>query len=102
LAGWSVGALGAFRVHLGLDSLPDVVAGFVGGLEEKAGLIGDVLEIAHECGAVFAGLEVFQKVGVLGGAVSAGCEEVRKLLLKVDAGEVGVRVGFAGRHFTVS
>ncbi len=54
---WVVDGVGLLGVHLGLDSLPDVVAGLMCGLEEKAGLICNVLEIADEGAAGFAGLE---------------------------------------------
>src|SRR5216683_1989039 len=95
------GCLRAFGIHLGLDSLPDVVAGLVSGLEEEAGLVCDVLEIAHEGGAVLAGLEVLSKIGILGDTVSAGREEVGELLLKLGAGQGGAGLGVVG-HFAVS
>ena len=97
---WVVDGVGLFGVHLGLNALPDVVAGLVGGLEEKAGLVCDVLEVADEGGAVFAGLEVLQKIGILRNAVSTSCEEVGKLLLKIGTGEFAN--GLVRRHFTVS
>jgi hypothetical protein len=92
--------VGLFCVYLGLDALPDVVAGLVCGLEKKAGLVGNVLQIADEGGAIFTGLEVFQEIGILGNSVSAGCEEVGELLLKIGAGNFAN--GLVRRHFTVS
>ena len=75
--GWRVvDGVGLFGVHLGLDSLPDVVAGLMCGLEEKAGLICNVLEIADEGAAGFAGLEMFHEVRIFRDAVSSGCEQV--------------------------
>jgi hypothetical protein len=80
--GVSVG-LGSVGVHAFLNSLPDVVAGFGGGLEQEAGLISDVLKIADEGGTVFAGLQVFDEIGIFRDAVAAGGEEVGELFLKV-------------------
>jgi hypothetical protein len=75
--------LSAFGVHLCLNFFPDVIAGLVGGLEEETSLVGDVLEIANQGGAVFAGLEVIEKCRVFRNTIAAGCEEVRKLFLKL-------------------
>ena len=87
-------------VHLGLNALPDVVAGLVRGLEEKAGLIGNVLEIANQSRAFFAGFQVFQKIWIFRHTVSTSCEEIGKLLLKIGAGEFAS--GLVRRHLTVS
>jgi hypothetical protein len=87
-------------VYLGLDALPDVIAGLVCGLEEKAGLVGDVLEIADEGGAGFAGLEVFPEIGIFRNTISAGSKEVGELFLKIGTGKYAS--GLVRRHFTVS
>jgi hypothetical protein len=94
------GTIVPFGVDFGLDSLPDVIAGIVSRLEQETGLICNVLEIAHESGAVFAGFEVLFEIGIFRNAVPVGCEEIRKLLLKIGTGKFASRL--VRRHFTVS
>jgi hypothetical protein len=81
--------LGAVRIDAFLNSFPDVVAGFVSGLQKETGLVGDVLEVTDEGRTVFAVFQVFDELGVFRDAVAAGGEEVGKLLLKLGAGEGG-------------
>ena len=97
---WVEDGVGLLGIHLGLDALPDVVAGLVRGLKEKAGLVCDVLEIADERGAGFAGLQMFLEIGIFRNAVSSGSEQVGKLLLKIGAGNF--TNGLVRRHITVS
>jgi len=89
----------AFGVYAFLNLLPDVVAWFESGLEQEAGLIGDVLEIPDEGRTVFAGLQVFDEIGIFGNAFAAGGKEIRELLLKIGAGDsAGCGIGFLRCH----
>jgi hypothetical protein len=89
----------AFGVHAFLNLLPDVVAWFEGGLEQEAGLIGDVLKVPDEGRTVFAGLQVLDQIGIFGNAVAAGGKEVGKLFLKFGTGDVvGLGIGILRCH----
>lgn len=78
----------ALGVYAFLNLLPDVVAWFEGGLQQEAGLIGDVLKVPDEGRTVFAGLQVLDQIGIFGEAVAAGGKEVGKLFLKFGTGDV--------------
>jgi hypothetical protein len=87
-------------IHFGLDALPDVVAGLMCRLKEKAGLVCDVLQVSYKGRTVFAGLEVISKFGIFRNAISTGCKELGELFLEIGAGKFAR--GLIRRHFTVS
>ena len=83
-------AVATFGFEFVLDAEPDAVAGlFLGGFEQLAGLVGDVLEIADQGGAVIAGVEVSLEDWIVRGAPVAGGEELRELVLELRTGDGG-------------
>src|SRR6185312_8061534 len=98
------GVVGAVGVETLLNSLPDVVAGLVCGLEQEAGLIGDVLQVPHQGRTVVAGLQMRDQAGILGNAAATRGEEIGKLLLKFGAGDGGrrFRIGILRSHWAAS
>jgi hypothetical protein len=78
--------LATVRIEAFLNLLPDIVAGFVGRLKQKACLVGDVLQVTDERRTVFTGFEMSGKAGIFRSAIAAGGEEVGELLLELGAG----------------
>ncbi len=84
-----------------MDIGPNVVAGFFFcRFQQHLGLIGDVLEVADESGAVVAGVEVGLEGGVSGDAVGVA-KECGEVFLELGAGDGGGAVRLLG-HRTAS
>ena len=94
LVGFAVFVVAEFA----LDMAPDVGAGFQSGLEEEAGLVGDVFEVADEGGAVGAGGEVGAEFGLLADVSGFAGEHVWQLFLEFGTGQ-NFRGGFS--HFAI-
>jgi hypothetical protein len=82
-----LGGAGGIGSEFFLDLLPNIVAWFMRGLKQLPGLIGDILQIANQRGAVLASLQVTQQSRIVVKTFRTCRKQLWEVLLKLGTGQ---------------